>query len=78
MQASGWQWTVEAVDQFVYLGSAINSDGRSTQEIHRRIGTASGIMGRLSNACMAAIQTQPGNQAESLQLACPVCSPVRM
>jgi len=49
MQASGQ--TVEAGDQFLYLGSAINSDGRSTQEIHRRIGIASGIMGRLSNVC---------------------------
>jgi len=47
MQDSGQ--TVEAVDQFLYLGSAINSDGRSMQEIHRRIGIASGIMGRLSN-----------------------------
>ena len=27
---------------------------------------------------MAAIKTQPGNQVESLQLACPVCSSVRM
>jgi len=32
MQAS--EQTVEAVDQFLYLGSAINSDGRSTHEIH--------------------------------------------
>ena len=47
MQASGQ--TVEAVDQFVYLGSAINSDGRSMHEIHRRIGMASGVFGRLSN-----------------------------
>ena len=47
MQASGQ--TVEAVDQSLYLGSNINSDGRSTQEIHLRIGIASGIMGRLSN-----------------------------
>jgi len=48
IQASGQ--TVEAVDQFLYLGSTINfSDGRSTQEIHRRIGIASGIMGRLYN-----------------------------
>jgi len=44
------QWlTVEAVDLFVYLGSFINSDGRSTHGIHRRIGMASCIMGRLSN-----------------------------
>ena len=47
MQASGQ--TVEAVDQFVYLDSSVNSDGRSTHEIHRRIGMASGIMGRLSS-----------------------------
>ena len=47
MQASGQ--TVEAVDQYLYLGSAINSDGQSTHEIHRRIGMASGVMGRLSN-----------------------------
>jgi len=43
MQAS--EQTVEAVDQFLYLGSAINSDGRSTHEIHRHIGMASGVMG---------------------------------
>jgi len=47
MQASGQ--TVEAVDQFLYLGSAINFDGRSTHEIHRRIDMASGVMCRLSN-----------------------------
>jgi len=47
MQASGQ--TVKALDQFLYLGSAINSDCRSTHEIHRRIGIASGVMGRLSN-----------------------------
>ena len=40
------QWPV---DQFVYLGSSINTDGRSTQEIHHRIGMVSGVMGRLSN-----------------------------
>jgi len=28
--------------------------------------------------CVAAIQTQPGDQVESLQLTCPVCSPVWM
>jgi len=47
MQASGQ--TVEAVNQFLYLGSAINSDGRSTQETHRRISIVSSIMSRLSN-----------------------------
>jgi len=43
MQASGQ--TVEAVD----LGSDINSNGRSTQETHRRIRIVCSIMGRLSN-----------------------------
>jgi len=71
MQASGQ--TVEAVDQFLYLGSTINSDGRSTQEIHRRIGIASGIMGRLSNVWQ---QSRLSLATESLQLTCPVCSPV--
>ena len=47
MQASGQ--TVVAVNQFLYLGSASNSDGRSTREIHHWISIASGIMGRLSN-----------------------------
>ena len=56
MQASGQ--TVKAVDQFLYLGSTINSDGRSTQEIHRRIGIASGIMGRLSNVSRLSLATK--------------------
>jgi len=33
----------------VYLGSSIDSGGRSTQEIHLQLGIGFSIMGRLSN-----------------------------
>jgi len=70
MQASGR--TVEAVEQFLYFGSAINSDGNISSDWY-------GLWrhGQIVQ-CVAAIQTQPGNQVESLQLTCPVCSPERM
>ena len=38
---------VQAVTNFTYLGSDVNSDDYSTPEIHRRIGMASSIMGQL-------------------------------
>ena len=43
---------VEVTERFtyMYLGSDIDSSGRSTPEVIRRIGLAASIMGRLTNA----------------------------
>ena len=32
--------TIEAVDEFIYLGSKLTSDGRCTPDVLRRIGIA--------------------------------------
>ena len=40
---------VETVSRFTYLGSDIDSDGYSSQEIHRRLGIAGSIMAQLDN-----------------------------
>ena len=40
--------TIEAVDEFIYLGSKLTSDGRCTPDVLRRIGIASSAMNDLS------------------------------
>ena len=39
--------TVESVNDFIYLGSKISSDGRSTPEVMRRIALAASAMNQL-------------------------------
>ena len=39
--------TIEAVDEFIYLGSKLTSDGRCTPDVLRRIGIASSAMNDL-------------------------------
>ena len=39
---------IEAVDEFIYLGSKLTSDGRCTPDVLRRIGIASSAMNDLS------------------------------
>ena len=41
------QSAVEQVEDFVYLGSVITQDGKCEEDIRRRIGKASSVMGRL-------------------------------
>ena len=40
--------TVEAVNEFIYLGCKLTSDGRCTPDILRRIGIASASMNNLN------------------------------
>ena len=40
--------TIEAVDESIYLGSKLTSDGRCTPDVLRRIGIASSAMNDLS------------------------------
>jgi len=39
---------LEQVSEFVYLGSTITEDGKCSRDIRKRIGLASGVIGRLS------------------------------
>jgi len=41
------QSAVEQVEDFVYLGSVITQDGKCEEDIRRRTGKASSLMGRL-------------------------------
>ena len=41
--------TVKATESFTYLGSATDSSGRSSHDVHHRIGLASSVMDRLYN-----------------------------
>ena len=41
--------TVDSVDDFIYLGCKISSDGRCTPEVLRRIALAASAMNRLGN-----------------------------
>ena len=40
--------TIEAVNEFIYLGSKLTSNGRCTPDVMRRIGIASSAMNDLS------------------------------
>ena len=60
---------VESRDRFTYLGSDIHSSERSTPKIHRRIGLASNIFGRLANI-MEADRIESTDEDTALQCPC--------
>ena len=67
---------IEAVNDFIYLGSKMQADGDSEPDVKRRISKASQAFSMLK--IMEIKETQQQHQDPYLQIKCRRCSPLRM